>query len=309
MIRFWSLTDPLLFYHKKLVIYSVNMNNKGSWMIIFISLSHIMYYVLYIYMIDDIIISWTVIQWELYPIPSALGSQISSGLVSSTVGDHVRSPGTVRFVFHSSSLHVNLFYSSFILLFHSFSLLLIPSRDIPLQTFSLFFFSSPTQNYRTLLSRNILRKDWNSSQLLECGSAVCPINQKRENLAERRNEIHQDMSQRHLYQHNQQPIWTSDDHWPWILQTGSLISLSLSFTTPLSHCSSIYSQNLFTQQSDLRISRNTSLLYMKERCLSNGFPGDFHTFNLINHQDHFLWFWSIISKIYPWILNRMIILC
>jgi len=42
--------------------------------------------------------SWTVIQWELYPIPSALGSQISSGLVSSTVGDHVRSPGTVRFV-------------------------------------------------------------------------------------------------------------------------------------------------------------------------------------------------------------------
>jgi hypothetical protein len=38
----------------------------------------------------------------LYPIPSALGSQISSGLVSSTVGDHVRSPGTVRFVLPAS---------------------------------------------------------------------------------------------------------------------------------------------------------------------------------------------------------------
>ncbi len=35
---FVGLIDPLLFYHKKLVIYRVNMNNKGSWMIIFIHL-------------------------------------------------------------------------------------------------------------------------------------------------------------------------------------------------------------------------------------------------------------------------------
>jgi hypothetical protein len=54
-------------------------------------------------------LTWTVIQWELYPIPSALGSQISSGLVSSTVGDHVRSPGTVRFVLFLLCLHCVLF--------------------------------------------------------------------------------------------------------------------------------------------------------------------------------------------------------
>ena len=67
------------------------------------------------YMTDQEYFSWTVIQWELYPIPSALGSQISSGLVSSTVGDHVRSPGTVRFAqHHFCSIHSHPYiYSSF----------------------------------------------------------------------------------------------------------------------------------------------------------------------------------------------------
>lgn len=75
-------------------------------------------YLLGIYMSDKDYFSWTVIQWELYPIPSALGSQISSGLVSSTVGDHVRSPGTVRFL----TLFLISIHSFYILLYyHSFS--------------------------------------------------------------------------------------------------------------------------------------------------------------------------------------------
>ena len=39
----------------------------------------------------------SVISLIIYPIPSDLGSQDESSQASSTVGDHVRSPGTERF--------------------------------------------------------------------------------------------------------------------------------------------------------------------------------------------------------------------
>lgn len=67
--------------------------------------------------------SWTVTQWELYPIPSALGSQISSGPVSSTEGDHVRSPGTVRFATFTPTYthHFNRLFILHILLFSNIS--------------------------------------------------------------------------------------------------------------------------------------------------------------------------------------------
>ena len=48
-------------------------------------------------------LSRSVISIIIYPIPSDLGSQDDSSQASSTVGDHVRSPGTERFSFFIAS--------------------------------------------------------------------------------------------------------------------------------------------------------------------------------------------------------------
>ena len=62
--------------------------------------------------------SWTVTQWELYP-----RSQISSGPVSSTECNHVRSPGTVRYATFTPTYthYFNRLFILYILLFSNIS--------------------------------------------------------------------------------------------------------------------------------------------------------------------------------------------
>ena len=68
-------------------------------------------------------------------------------------------------------------------------------------------------------------------------------------------------------------------------------------------------QELYTQVSDLRISRKARSAYIRGRLWSNGFLGGSHGFNLTAHQVFSLWFWWI-----PWRerrrkVNRTIIIC
>ena len=249
---------------------------------------------------------WTVIQWELYPIPSALGSQISSGLVSSTVGDHVRSPGTVRFVqSHFCYIHSHPYIDSSFYFHHiAHHLHLQHSLYHEILTLKQTHFQRNRSLPTFFLSERL------KAQPRRCSVGLGTVRSFRrvQISVERWNEIHQDLS--HEDQSRTMTGSVKTKTWVGVVSKKWFTVLPLSLSQDhFSLCFPIQPQQLYTQVSDLRISRKARSAYINGRFWSNGFLGGSHGFNLTAHQVFSLWFWSI-----PWRerwrkVNRTIIIC